>query len=129
MDEPLIFVQVALTREVPGSIQQVLEEERRDAQDIREPTTAVFYSISNCQDGLRGISFGNFLIKQVVEDLARAIPSLKTFVTLSPVPGFSAWLERAKASQILTYLDATDLAILDNLADDGWPEDKSLRRR
>ncbi len=126
VDEPIIFVQVALTREVPGSIRQVLEEERRDAQAMREPTTAVFYSISNCQDGLRGISFGNFLIKQVVEDLARAIPSLKTFVTLSPVPGFSAWLERAKASQILTYLDATDLAILDNLADDSWPEDEEL---
>ena len=126
VDEPLIFVQVALTRDVPGSIRQVLEEEKRQPQEMREPTTAVFYSISNCQDGLRGISFGNFLIKQVVEDLARAIPSLKTFVTLSPVPGFSSWLERAKASQILTYLDATEMAILDNLADEGWTEDEEL---
>ncbi len=74
----------------------------------------MFYSISNCQDGLRGISFGNFLIKQVVEDLTRAIPSLKTFVTLSPIPGFSTWLERAKSSNILTYLDPTQLAILTN---------------
>ena len=126
VDEPLIFVQVALTRDVPGSIRQVLEEEKREPQEVREPTTAVFYSISNCQDGLRGISFGNFLIKQVVEDLARAIPSLRTFVTLSPVPGFSTWLERAKASQILTYLDATELAILDNLADEGWTEDEEI---
>ncbi|WP_088342627.1 MULTISPECIES: malonyl-CoA decarboxylase [Rhodomicrobium] len=126
VDEPLIFVQVALTRDVPGSIQQVLEEEKHDAAQIREPNTAVFYSISNCQDGLRGISFGNFLIKQVVEDLTRAIPSLKTFVTLSPVPGFSDWLERAKASQILTYLDATELAILDNLGDPAWTEDEEL---
>ena len=59
------------------------------------PTTAVFYSISNCQDGLRGISFGNFLLKQVVEELAREEPRLKTFVTLSPVPGFAAWTARA----------------------------------
>jgi malonyl-CoA decarboxylase len=126
VDEPLIFVQVALTRDVPGSIRQVLEEEKRQPQQVREPTTAVFYSISNCQDGLRGISFGNFLIKQVVEDLARAIPSLKTFVTLSPVPGFASWLERAKASNILTYLDATEIAILDNLADESWTEDEEL---
>jgi malonyl-CoA decarboxylase len=126
VDEPLIFVQVALTRDVPGSIQQVLKEEKHDAQEIQNPTTAVFYSISNCQDGLRGISFGNFLIKQVVEDLTRAIPSLRTFVTLSPVPGFSSWLERAKASQILTYFDATELAILDNLSDESWTEDEEL---
>ena len=126
VDEPLIFVQVALTREVPASIRHVLEEKRHDAREMREPTTAVFYSISNCQEGLRGISFGNFLIKQVVEDLARAIPSLKTFVTLSPAPAFSTWLERAKDSQILTYLDATELAILDNLADEDWTEDEEL---
>ena len=61
-----------------------------------EATTAVFYSISNCQQGLRGVSFGNFLIKQVVEELSRELPSLKTFVTLSPAPGFGAWLERAR---------------------------------
>jgi malonyl-CoA decarboxylase len=126
IDEPLIFVQVALGREVPGSIQQVLKEERREPQENREPTTAVFYSISNCQEGLRGISFGNFLIKQVVEDLTRAIPGLKTFVTLSPVPGFAGWLERAKASNLLTYLDATELAILDNLSDEDWRRDEEL---
>ncbi len=126
VDEPLIFVQVALSRDAPGSIRQVLDEEKRDARQIPEPTTAVFYSISNCQDGLRGISFGNFLIKQVVEDLTRAIPSLKTFVTLSPVPGFSAWLERAKVSNVLTYFDATELAILDNLGDADWTQDEEL---
>ncbi len=126
VDDPVIFVQVALSREAPGSIQQVLKEEQRGAQEIRDPTTAVFYSISNCQEGLRGISFGNFLIKQVVEDLARAIPSLKTFVTLSPIPGFSNWLERAKLSNLLTYLDATELAILDNLADEDWRNDEEL---
>ena len=126
VDDPVIFVQVALSREVPGSIQQVLTEEKRGPREVREPTSAVFYSISNCQEGLRGISFGNFLIKQVVEDLTRAIPSLKTFVTLSPIPGFSGWLERAKTSNLLTYLDATELAILDNLADEDWPADEEL---
>ncbi len=126
VDEPLIFVQVALTRDVPASIRQVLEEQPHDASDVREPTTAVFYSISNCQEGLRGISFGNFLIKQVVEDLTRAIPSLNTFVTLSPIPGFADWLERARASNLFTYLDATEIAILDNLADPEWIEDEEL---
>ncbi len=126
VDEPLIFVQVALGREVPGSIQHVLKEQKRQPQEVREPTAAIFYSISNCQEGLRGISFGNFLIKQVVEDLTRAIPSLKTFVTLSPVPGFAAWLERAKSSNLLTYLDTTDLAILDNLSDPDWINDAEL---
>jgi malonyl-CoA decarboxylase len=93
VDEPLIFVEVALTREIPGSIQGLLAEER-DVVPISEATTAVFYSISNCQPGLRGVSFGNFLIKQVVEELSRELPSLTTFVTLSPVPGFAAWLAK-----------------------------------
>jgi malonyl-CoA decarboxylase len=126
VDEPLIFVEVALDHQIPGSIQSLLEAEARPSQLVKDPTTAVFYSISNCQDGLRGISFGNFLIKQVVEDLTRAIPSLKTFVTLSPIPGFAAWLERAKNSKILTYLDPTQLAILDELGTEGWTEDEEL---
>lgn len=125
VDEPLIFVQVALTRDIPASIQNVLGSDTRSIKP-NEPTTAVFYSISNCQEGLRGISFGNFLIKQVVDDLSRTIPSLKTFVTLSPVPGFTAWLDRAKTTNILTYLDATQLAILDNLADPDWLTDAEL---
>jgi malonyl-CoA decarboxylase len=91
VDEPLIFVEVALTREVPGSIQALLAEER-EVLAAGEATTAVFYSISNCQPGLRGVSFGNFLIKQVVEELSRELPSLTTFVTLSPAPGFARWL-------------------------------------
>jgi malonyl-CoA decarboxylase len=126
VDEPLIFVQVALSREVPASIGQVLKEERRQPSEMPDPTSAIFYSISDCQPGLRGISFGNFLIKQVVEDLARAMPGLKNFVTLSPIPGFRDWLERARASNLLHYLDATDLAILDNLADEDWIEDQEL---
>ncbi len=126
IDEPLIFVQVALTQEVPASIDQVLQAEVPLVKPAAEPTIAVFYSISNCQEGLRGISFGNFLIKQVVEDLARTVPSLKTFITLSPAPGFAAWLKRARTSRVLTYLDPTELAMLDNLADPEWPTDTKL---
>jgi malonyl-CoA decarboxylase len=95
VDEPLIFVEVALTREIPASIQDLLA----DGREILAPeqaTTAVFYSISNCQPGLKGVSFGSFLIKQVVEELSRDLPGLETFVTLSPAPGFGAWLDRAR---------------------------------
>lgn len=91
-DEPLIFVEVALTRGVPGSIQSVLEEGRKELDPARADT-AVFYSISNCQPGLAGISFGNSLIKQVVEDLSAELPNLSTFVTLSPIPGLAQWAE------------------------------------
>lgn len=91
-EEPLIFVEVALTRAMPGAIADILEP-GSPAQPLEEPDTAVFYSISNCQDGLRGISFGNFLIKQVVEELAREITGLRQYVTLSPVPGFRRWLD------------------------------------
>jgi malonyl-CoA decarboxylase len=93
VDEPLVFVEVALMGDVPEAIGEVLDEPLTDAAPDT-PTTAVFYSISNCQDGLRGISFGNFLLKQVVEELAREEPRLKAFVTLSPIPGFAAWTAR-----------------------------------
>lgn len=93
-DEPLIFVEVALSRRVPGSIRTILEDTRDDYPDPSEFTTATFYSISNCQPGLRNISFGNFLIKQVVQELQLEFPSIKKFVTLSPIPGFSRWLQR-----------------------------------
>lgn len=97
LDEPLVFVEVALTREISGAIQPLLEIERAPiAAD--EATTAIFYSISNCQTGLRGVTFGNFLIKQVVEEMKRDLPGLKTFVTLSPAPGFMPWLKRELAA-------------------------------
>nr|WP_116132625.1 malonyl-CoA decarboxylase family protein [Tropicimonas sp. IMCC34043] len=89
--EPLIFVEVALTREIPGSIQALLAEDRATLQ-ADEARVAVFYSISNCQGGLRGVSFGNFLIKQVVNELSHDLPRLETFVTLSPMPGLTRWL-------------------------------------
>ncbi|MDU8909958.1 malonyl-CoA decarboxylase [Aestuariicoccus sp. MJ-SS9] len=91
-DEPLIFVEVALTGGIPGSIQALLSPDRMSATPD-QADTAVFYSISNCQAGLAGISFGNSLIKQVVADLSIELPGLRTFVTLSPIPGLVAWLE------------------------------------
>ena len=96
-DDPLIFVEVALTREVPGSIQALLAPDRVPLASA-DATTAVFYSISNCQPGLRGISFGHFLIKQVATDLKREIPTLERFVTLSPIPGFMGWLRDRDAA-------------------------------
>lgn len=93
LDEPLIFVAVALTKASPGSIEEVLELDRTGILD-EEATMAVFYSISNCQQGLAGVSFGNFLIKQVAKELSRQLPNLTTFRTLSPVPGFMRWVNQ-----------------------------------
>ena len=98
VDDPLIFVEVALTKAIPDAIPPILAEQRTGIDGV-EANTAVFYSISNCQEGLRGISFGNFLIKQVVEELRRDLPNLKTFVTLSPVPGLRTWLGKALAEE------------------------------
>lgn len=91
-DEPLIFVEVALTAAVPESIDDLLSEPR-DPLDPSLAEVAVFYSISNCQKGLAGISFGNLLIKQVVTELALDVPNVQTYVTLSPIPGLNRWLE------------------------------------
>ncbi|TWD58038.1 malonyl-CoA decarboxylase [Agrobacterium vitis] len=123
VDDPLIFVEVALTQEIPANIAGLLREERAEIH-AKEATTAVFYSISNCQDGLRGISFGNFLIKQVVQDLRRDLPKLETFVTLSPVPAFAAWLAKERdndASDVLTAADKAKLAALDQ--PEWWNDD------
>lgn len=90
-NEPLIFVEVALMDGIASSIQNVLDEDRAPI-DAQLANTAVFYSISNCQAGLAGISFGAFLIKQVAADLAHELPNLTRFATLSPLPGFATWL-------------------------------------
>lgn len=94
--EPLIFVEVALTKTIPEAIGPIIAA-KRDMVDPALAKVAVFYSISNCQKGLRGISFGNFLIKQVVSELQNELPGLKTFVTLSPVPGLRRWAKSAAA--------------------------------
>ena len=90
-DEPLIFVEVALTKSTPDAIGPILSEDR-EPLEVRDADTAVFYSISNCQVGLRGVPLGNFLIKQVVQYLQAEYPQLTDFVTLSPIPKLGAWL-------------------------------------
>ena len=91
-EDPLIFVEVALTNGIPESIESVIKIDR-DEIEYNKINTAVFYSISNCQDGLAGISFGNFLIKKVAHKLKQEISEIDKFVTLSPVPGLMRWME------------------------------------
>ena len=112
-DEPLIFVQVALCRGLASSVHDLIFGEVEN--DI-EANTAVFYSISNCQRGLQGISFGDFLIKQVVHELAAEMPRLRKFATLSPIPGFRAWLVRASSDERLP--DGSDMEGIENPE---WP--------
>src|SRR6266851_4515611 len=100
-DDPLIFVEVALVEGLAGAVQPLLVLDSDDdaaRNRAAQADTAIFYSISNCQDGLRGISFGNFLIKQVVEELKNELQHLIRFSTLSPVPGFRRWLTKRLAS-------------------------------
>lgn len=114
-DDPLIFVEVALTHDIPDAIAPLLADGRMPINP-RTARTAVFYSISNCQRGLRGVSFGNFLIKQVAAELKRDFPLLRTFVTLSPVPGFIGWLKRTHPESPL----------LQELARADWHTDATL---
>ncbi|EKS34944.1 malonyl-CoA decarboxylase [Afipia broomeae] len=125
VDEPLIFVEVALTRESPAAIAPLLDLTRAPIP-ATDATTAVFYSISNTQRGLGGISFGNFLIKQVVEEIKRELPNVHTFVTLSPVPGFAAWLKRERASETSPLLDGASRAILNALDTPNWADDPDI---
>jgi malonyl-CoA decarboxylase len=116
VDEPLIFVEVALTVAAPAAIAPLLAEKRvHIAPD--KARVAAFYSISNCQQGLAGVNFGNFLIKQVVEEIRRELPAIETFVTLSPVPGFRAWLETTEDPAIASLKTAA----LELAAEDHWP--------
>jgi malonyl-CoA decarboxylase len=126
-DDPLIFVEVALTAETPDTIGAILSADREPAE-AKNATTAVLYSISNCQEGLRGISFGNFLIKQVIEDLRRELPGLKTFVTLSPLPRFAGWL-RSLAEKNSPLLDAAARDALPLLDDPHWWQDPDAADR
>ena len=114
-DEPIIFIEVALTKGMSDQVQPLLDPDS-PVVDPAAADTAIFYSITNCQEGLRGISFGNFLIKQVAEDLGREFPRLKTFATLSPIPGFRRWLaditvahtEVAELAELAAALDEDD---------------------
>ncbi len=125
IDDPLIFVEVALTDDIPNSIQDLLAE--APPEPGKSPSTAVFYSISNCQKGLKGISFGNLLIKQVATDLANEIPSLKTFVTLSPMPNFTRWLNDISAEENFGALSAQEIEQLESLDDPVWHADDDMQ--
>jgi malonyl-CoA decarboxylase len=117
--EPLIFIEVALTDGLASSIQAVLDE---PIPEEESPTgdTATFYSITNCQPGLQGIPFGNFLIKQVVRELAGELPSLTTFATLSPVPGLGRWLDTVRHTDVFNPAERRTLRLLDRPS---WHED------
>ena len=119
VDDPLIFVEVALTRETPAAIAPILSG-KRDELDPERATTAVFYSITNCQRGLAGVSFGHFLIKQVVEEVSREMPRVGTFVTLSPAPNFAGWLNRERKNTGSDALDDHDREALAALDDPNW---------
>ncbi len=121
VDEPLIFVEVALTESIPHAIAPLLAEDRSPVP-VERARTAVFYSISNTQKGLGGISFGSFLIKQVVEELRRELPKLDTFVTLSPVPGFMQWLKQVEDVAVTDE----DRALLARLDEPNWFENAEL---
>ena len=99
-NDPLVFVEIALTADIPDAMPPLLAQDR-EALPHEQAKTVVFYSISNCHPGLAGITFGNFLIKNVVEELKNEMPWLKTFVTLSPVPGFRKWLLQADLEDLL----------------------------
>jgi malonyl-CoA decarboxylase len=138
-NEPLIFVEVALTDGLADNVGALLDE-AAPVQDSKAADTAIFYSISNAQKGLAGISFGGFLIKRVVDSLAAEFKGLKTFATLSPAPGFLAWLEKAKAEEgsgvflpdEVARLKAVGLdaekpgTIVDLLRGPGWSADAML---
>ena len=127
-DEPLIFVEVALTKGIPNSIQGLLEANREPISP-EDSDTAVFYSISNCQEGLAGISFGNSLIKQVVADLSLAVPSLTTFVTLSPIPKLKRWLAKGIVPMNVKHTNQALAAyyLLNAKGTDGRPYDPVAR--
>jgi malonyl-CoA decarboxylase len=144
-EEPLIFVEVALTEAIPRDIDSVLEIDR-EALPAENVSTAVFYSISNCQAGLAGISFGNFLIKRVAQELKQEFPALNRFVTLSPVPGLMRWL-RDNTPDLAVAFDNADAGFWNGEAaqheaaflaaairyftepdrEDGWPNDPVAR--
>src|ERR1700693_2012036 len=121
VDEPLIFVEGALPEQIPGAIAPLLAADRQPVP-IERARTAVFYSISNTQRGLGGISFGNFLIKQVVEELRRELPKLENFVTLSPVPGFMQWLTQGPDVPV----SDEDRALLVHLDEPDWFDNVEL---
>ena len=123
-DDPLVFVEVALTKGLATDIETIIGSDRTES-DPGDADTAIFYSINNCHEGLKRISFGNFLLKQVVLDMAREFPQLDTYATLSPVPGFRGWLTQASESDtdLLSREERELIGVSDH---EGWHEDVKL---
>lgn len=121
--EPLIFVEVALTDHLADNVQALLDE-NAPVFDNRKADTAIFYSISNTQVGLRGVSFGNFLLKRVIDDLKRDFPRLAHFATLSPMPGLAAWVRKNPQALARAGIELS----LDELSNGGWAANKKLVR-
>ena len=114
-DEPIIFVQVALTKGLGKSIQELMKPSNDEKKNY---DTATFYSISNCQEGLSRVTLGNFLIKRVVYEIQEELPNIKNFGTLSPIPGFADWLsyvEEPKIKNILANLKNQDVSFLKSM--------------
>ncbi len=123
-DEPLIFVEVALVKGIARNVQVLLQARDDESAEVTEEfDTAIFYSISNCQEGLKGISFGNFLIKQVVMELRNEFPQLKQFATLSPIPGFMRWLKKARADALPDFVSEEGKRLLGMLDSAAWIND------
>jgi malonyl-CoA decarboxylase len=127
-DEPLIFVQVALVKGISRSVTPLLEEESPILQ-VKEADTAIFYSISTCEEGLRGVTLGNFLIKRVVALLKDELPHIKSFSTLSPVPGLRRWIDEAAARHELATIRDKAAEALGMLEQDDWQQDETARER
>jgi malonyl-CoA decarboxylase len=130
-DEPLIFVEVALVKGIASSVQAILSHHQGDdPADQTKADTAIFYSISNCQPGLKGISFGNFLIKHVVMVLKEELPQLQQFSTLSPIPGFKRWLthylQQSLQQQDSLLISPQQFSLLSNFDQQPWLQDEAL---
>lgn len=124
-NEPLIFVEVAFTKGIASKIEPLISLENQDHNSV-QPDTAIFYSISNCQDGLKGISFGNFLIKQVVDSICVEMPEIKNFCTLSPIPKFLSWLHKDYLNRSVTLFSKSEARLISQKE---WFMDGSIRRK
>ena len=127
-DEPIIFVEVALVNGMTESIRALIDSERNEL-DPAKADTAVFYSINNCHEGLLGIPFGSFLIKQVLLEIRSEFPKIKTFATLSPVPVFRRWLARASEDLQGSHVTDDERKILELIDEPQWYENKSTAQQ
>ena len=124
-NEPLIFVEVALVQGLSESIEPIIDA-TRPVTNPQKADTAIFYSINNCQQGLKGVSFGNLLIKQVVEHLSREFPNLKHFSTLSPIPGFRRWFDSILKHPDQYAISNKDHELMLKMQSDDWFDDEKL---